>query len=128
MVLSIEPLIPSVWPPRTQMLYLVIIKKYKHMTKKEIKNTINKAVYEYAETLGYTMSDDNDGSYVTFTKPGYKSSDTDSIDYSRSHHETCVLNWASDEIKTDAEAIDKYAQAMKADVEWKLALENGDVE
>jgi len=31
------------------------------MTKKEIRNTINKSVYEYAETLGYTMSDDGDG-------------------------------------------------------------------
>ena len=97
------------------------------MTKKEIRNTINKSVYEYAETLGYTMSDDGNGSYVTFTKGGYSSPD-ESIDYSRSHHETCVLNWASDETKADAEMINEYAQAMKADVEIKLAIENGDVE
>jgi len=97
------------------------------MTKKEIRNTINKAVYMYAESLGYTMSDDNDGSYVTFTKGGYSSPD-ESIDYSRSHHETCVLNWASDEVKADAEMINEYAQAMKAAIEWKLAIENGDVE
>jgi len=37
------------------------------MTKKEIRSAINKAVYLYAESLGYDMSDDNDGSYVTFT-------------------------------------------------------------
>lgn len=97
------------------------------MTKKEIKNTINKAVYMYAESLGYTMSDDNDGSYVTFTKGGYSSPD-ESIDYSRSYHETCVLNWASDEVKADAEAIDKYAQTVKADIEFKKAIMEGDVE
>jgi len=49
------------------------------MTKKEIRSAINKAVYIYAESLGYTMSDDNDGSCVTFTKGGYSTSD-DSID------------------------------------------------
>ncbi len=38
------------------------------MTKKEIKNTINKAVYQFVESLGYQISDDNDGSYVTFSK------------------------------------------------------------
>jgi hypothetical protein len=79
------------------------------MTKKEIKNAINKAVYQYAESLGYQVSDDNDGSYVTFSKPECDHYD-DMIDYSRSNHETCVLNWASDEIKADAEKIDAYAQ------------------
>jgi hypothetical protein len=78
------------------------------MTKTEIKKAINKAVYQYAESLGYQMSDDNDGSYVTFSKPECDHYD-DMIDYSRSHHETCVLNWASDEIKADAEKIDVYA-------------------
>jgi len=78
------------------------------MTKTEIKKAINKAVYQYAESLGYQMSDDNDGSYVTFTKGGYSSPD-ESIDYSRSNHDVCVLNWASDEIKADAEKIDAFA-------------------
>jgi len=36
------------------------------MTKKEIKNTINKAVYEYAESLGYRMEDNGDGGRVIF--------------------------------------------------------------
>ena len=97
------------------------------MTKKEIKNAINKSVYMYAERLGYQMSDDNDGSYVTFSKPDCKSSD-DMIDYSRSYHECCVLNWASDEVKADAEEITEYAQAMKASIEYENAIMEGDVE
>ena len=78
------------------------------MTKTEIRSAINKAVYQYAESLGYQVSDDNDGSYVTFSKSDCDHYD-DAIDYSRSNHETCVLNWASDEIKADAEKIDAYA-------------------
>ena len=81
------------------------------MTKKEIKSAINKAVYQFAESLGYTVSDDNDGSYVTFSKPD--SDADDMIDYMRSYHETVVLNWASDEAKADAELIDAYAKKQK---------------
>ena len=97
------------------------------MNKTETRKYINKAVYVYAESLGYQMSDDNDGSYVTFTKPGFEKSD-DSIDYHRSHQETAVLNWASDEIKSDAQKIDRYVEAVKADIEWQMALLEGDVE
>jgi hypothetical protein len=79
------------------------------MTKKEIKSAINKAVYQFVESLGYTVSDDADGSYVTFSKPDADDSD-DSIDYSRSHHETYILNWASDEAKEDAKLIDAFAK------------------
>ena len=78
------------------------------MTKTEQKKHINKSVYAFVEALGYQISDDNDGSYVTFSKPDCDHYD-DTIDYSRSNHETCVLNWASDEIKADAEKIDAYA-------------------
>lgn len=78
------------------------------MTKKEIRSAINKAVYIYAESLGYIISDDNDGSYVTFSKPDPNFNNT--IDYSRPHHDTCVLNWASDEVKADAKLIDEYAK------------------
>lgn len=97
------------------------------MTKKEIRNTINKSVYEYAETLGYTMSDDGDGARVTFTPENCKSYD-DTIEYSRSQHDTCVMNEASDKVKADADKIDRYARAVEADIKWKLALENGDIE
>jgi hypothetical protein len=78
------------------------------MNKKELKNTVNKAVYKYAESLGYQMSDDGDGSCVTFTPDGGSNDDT--IDYSRSQHETYVLNWASDKCKADADKIEQYAQ------------------
>jgi len=79
------------------------------MTKREIKSAINKAVYMYAESLGYQVSDDADGSYVTFYKDGTSRAD-DTIDYHRSYQETCVLNWASDEIKADADLIDAFAK------------------
>ena len=82
------------------------------MTKKEIKSAINKAVYQYAESLGYDMSDDNDGSSVTFSKPN-RTDAYDCIDYHRSYQETCVVNWASDEIKADAELIDVFANEQK---------------
>ena len=80
------------------------------MNKKEIRNAINKAAYQYAESLGYQVSDDNDGSYVTFWKPGLGGEDT--IDWSRSSHDTCVLNWASDQTKADAQAIDDYMKPI----------------
>ena len=70
------------------------------MTKKEIRNAINKAVYQYAESLGYSMEDVGDGAYVTFYKPDV--SGRNAIDYHRSYHETCVLDWADDETKADA--------------------------
>ena len=82
------------------------------MTKKEIKSAINKAVYQYAESLGYMVSDDNDGSYVTFSKPDMADA-YDCIDYSRSGHETCVVNWTTDEIKADAALIDAFAENQK---------------
>lgn len=81
------------------------------MTKKEIKSAINKAVYQFAESLGYGVFDDGDGSSVTFMKMGAKGDDA--IDYHRSYQETCVLNWASDEIKADAKLIDEFAKQQQ---------------
>ena len=90
--------------------------KHKHtMTKKEIRSAINKAVYLYAESLGYDMSDDNDGSYVTFYKPD--DNGVNSIDYHRSYHETYVMNWASDEAKADATRIEEHAKEQIAKYE-----------
>lgn len=80
------------------------------MTKKEIRSAINKAAYEYAQSLGYQVSDDNDGSYVTFSR-GDNNVDN-SIDWSRSYHETYVLNWADDQTKADAQAIDDYMRPI----------------
>ena len=78
------------------------------MTKKEIRNAINKAVYQYAESLGYQMEDVGDGACVTFYKPDV--SGKNAIDYHRSYHETYVLDWADDEAKADAELIDQFAK------------------
>jgi hypothetical protein len=82
------------------------------MTKRQIQSAINKAVYIYAESLGYQMSDDNDGSFVTFYKadrPG-----KDAIDYHRSYQECVTLNWASDESKADCALIAEFVKQEKA--------------
>jgi hypothetical protein len=94
---------------KTHPLYLPY--KINDMTKKEIKSVINKAVYQFAESLGYQISDDNDGSYVTFYKPNLPGKDT--IDYHRSYQTTAVLNWASDKVKADAELIEAYADEQR---------------
>ena len=83
------------------------------MTKKEIKSAINKAAYMFAESLGYEIHDDGMGGSVTFMKPGTKRHD-DTIDWHRSYHETCVLNWASDEVKIDAGLIDAHMKPIIA--------------
>lgn len=80
------------------------------MNKKEIRNAINKAAYQYAQSLGYAVSDDNDGSCVTFHKDGANVDDM--IDWSRSSHYTCVLNWASEQTKADAECIDAHMEPI----------------
>jgi len=81
------------------------------MNKKEIKNAINKAAYAFAESLGYGVYDDGMGGSVTFMKPDTSRHD-DTIDWHRSYQETCVLNWASDDVKADAEAIDAHMKPI----------------
>lgn len=78
------------------------------MTKTEAKKAINKAVYIYAESLGYNVIDDGMGASVTFDKQGDRWDNT--IDYHRSSHTTCTLNWATDDCKEDADKIEAYAQ------------------
>jgi hypothetical protein len=85
------------------------------MTKTEIKKHINKSVYEFVEALGYQISDDNDGSYVTFSKTNFKSYD-DMIDYHRSSHYADVLKWACDESKTDADKINEFVRLVKSNL------------
>jgi hypothetical protein len=85
------------------------------MNKKEIKNAINKAAYQFAESLGYEVHDDGMGGSVTFIKSETTSHD-DTIDWSRSYHETCVLNWASDEVKADADKIDEHMESIIDDL------------
>ena len=101
------------------------------MTKTEIKKHINKSVYEFVTALGYQISDDNDGSYVTFSKTNFKSYD-DMIDYHRSSHYADVLKWACDESKTDADKINEFVSVLKsvlkANIEFKKAIMEGNVE
>jgi hypothetical protein len=81
------------------------------MNKKEIKNAINKAAYEYAQSLGYEVHDDEGDGTVTFAPYNYTSAD-DTITWHRSYHDTCVLNWASDDIKFDAGLIDQHMKPI----------------
>ena len=91
--------------------YLSLCYKINNMTKKEIKSYINKLAYQFAAELGYEVIDDGMGASVTFMKPGTKHHD-DTIDWHRSYHETCVLNWASDEVKIDAGLIDAHMKPI----------------
>ena len=86
------------------------------MNKKEVRNMINKVAYKFAESLGYDVEDNGDGSSVTFTKPDTTTADN-TIEWHRSRHETCVLNWASDEVKEDAKRIDEYMEKLKYNYE-----------
>jgi hypothetical protein len=82
------------------------------MTKKELKNSINKAVYQFVEALGYQISDDNDGSYLTFYKSDYKSYN-DTIDYMRSEHYVITVDGCNDEIKKDEKLIEDEIKVIR---------------
>ena len=77
------------------------------MNKKEIQHAITREVCAFVTNLGYIISDDGMGGYLTFMKPDTKRHD-DTIEWHRSYQETCVLNWASDEVKADAAKIDAH--------------------
>ena len=81
------------------------------MDKSEIRKAINKAVFEFAESLGYMIDDHGEGGRVTFTKPDAKTID-DSIEYSRSQQSTCTLNWASKTAKVDETKIEKFIESI----------------
>jgi hypothetical protein len=81
------------------------------MNKKEIKNAINKAAYELAESMGYEIHDDEGDGTVSFIPHEYTTID-DTITWHRSSHDTCVLNWSSDKTKADADAIDAHMKPI----------------
>ena len=85
------------------------------MTKIEQKKHINKSVYAFVEALGYQISDDNDGSYVTFSKTNFKSYD-DMIDYHRSSHYADVLKHACDESKDVTAKINELVKIIKSNL------------
>ncbi len=81
------------------------------MNKKEIKNAITKEVCELVKSMGYEIHDDEGDGTILFVPVEYTTMD-DTITWHRSYQETCTLNWASDKIKLDAEAIDAYMKPM----------------
>ena len=81
------------------------------MNKKEIRSAINKAAYEYAESLGYEVEDNEGDGTVLFVPDEYTSAD-DTITWHRSYHNTCVLNWASDNVRSNAEMIDAHMKPI----------------
>lgn len=81
------------------------------MNKSEIRKAVNKAVFEFAESLGYMIDDRGEGGRVTFVKPDEKNIDN-SIEYSRSQQSTCTLNWASSKIKADETKIEKFIERI----------------
>jgi len=80
------------------------------MNKKEINNAMTKDVCAFVTNLGYSIDDDGFHGSLTFQRPG--SSIDDSIEWNRSYQETCVLNWASDETKSDAGLIDAHMKPI----------------
>jgi hypothetical protein len=83
------------------------------MTKRELQRVFNSKVYAFAESLGYDIEDNGDGSCVTFVHPD-STSGYDSIDYSRSQQDIHYVNWASDKVKEDAVKIEAYIDQLKA--------------
>ena len=74
------------------------------MNKTERRKALNKLVFEMVTGLGYEIIDDGDGGRITFIKPGQENYDN-SIDYHLSRFDICVLNYASNDIKEDANTI-----------------------
>ena len=81
------------------------------MNKKEIRSAINKAAYAFAESMGYEIHDNEGDGTVLFAPVDYTSAD-DTITWHRSSHDTCVLNWSSDQTKADADAIDVHMKPI----------------
>ena len=80
------------------------------MNKKEIKNIITRTVCQFVDDLGYSVDDDGFHGSLTFTKHG--SSIDDAIEWNRSYREAVCLNWASDDVKADCEAINEYMKSV----------------
>ena len=77
------------------------------MNKKEIQSAITREACKLAESLGYIIEDDGFGGYLTFMKPNTKRHD-DTIEWHRSYQEAVTLNWASDQVKLDAQHINAH--------------------
>lgn len=80
------------------------------MTKTERNKTINKLVYQYAESLGYEV--DMTEIDVNFI-PASGNID-DSIEYRRSIHSVCCLNWACIKTQKHVESIESYIDTLNS--------------
>lgn len=81
------------------------------MNKTELRKNINRSVYQFVESLGYTMSDDEDGSYVTFYKIG--SDWKDCMDYMRSDQYVITNKDCNDEVKKDEKIVEEQIKVIK---------------
>jgi len=79
------------------------------MTKKEKQKEINKAVFEFAATLGYEILDEDGAGRITFSKPSNMDWH-ETIEYHKSRHNACTMDFTSHEVKTDCELINIYAK------------------
>ena len=82
------------------------------MNKTERRKALNKLVFEMVTGLGYEIIDDGDGGRITFIKPGQENYDN-SIDYHLSRFDICVLNYASNDIKEDANTIEWFIETQR---------------
>ena len=82
------------------------------MNKTERRKALNKLVFEMVTGLGYEIIDDGDGGRITFIKPGQENYEN-SIDYHLSRFDICVLNYASNDIKEDANTIEWFIETQR---------------
>lgn len=82
------------------------------MNKTERRKALNELVFEMVTSLGYEIIDDGDGGRITFIKPGQENYDN-SIDYHLSRFDICVLNYASNDIKEDANTIEWFIETQR---------------
>ena len=82
------------------------------MNKTERRKVLNELVFEMVTSLGYEIIDDGDGGRITFIKPGQENYDN-SIDYHKSRFDICVLNYASNDIKEDANTIEWFIETQR---------------
>ena len=83
------------------------------MTKKELQKSITKAFCEYINTNfpEYTI-DESEGGRLAIVDTTAKNVADNSIEYSRSYHDLCVLNWTSSKVKKDAAVMESYLKQL----------------
>ena len=80
------------------------------MNKTERRKLTNKLVYKYAESLGYEVD-------MTETDVNFISSSgnmDDHIEYRRSSHSVCCLNWACEKTLNDTVLIESYVDKLNS--------------